>query len=422
MATFDVNVNVGSGTEDAGKVPTSDGAGGIDWKKAVATDGNPEGISPISSAEGVAPIEFRRFIDSSTIDAQANTGSVSFNLKFSGPGKYHYSDALGEPAEGDMTAAGRALLDDADAAAQRTTLGLGALATKSTVATGDIDADVVTNAKLANMAQATIKGRQAGSGTGDPEDLTAAQARTILGIGVVERTGATIAFDSPAIYNSPTSPSSSTVTLDLSGAVVGTEVVAYFNHSAEPTWPAGVTAVGGWNNSALNVVRFLYQGASDISATIISDAATVTNGEVTVNKAQSESRASTTTLAADTDIKFPMAANKKYRFRAVIFGGYASATPGLKYGFTGPASPTLVRIARKHLSSGTAPANSLATAYDTSGLAFTGSMSTIYIELDGYIENGANAGEFQFTWAQNSSNGTASTITRGGNIKFEEVP
>lgn len=42
--------------------------------------------------------------------------------------------------------------------------------------------DAVTNTKLANMAQATIKGRQAGTGTGDPEDLTATQVRTILNV------------------------------------------------------------------------------------------------------------------------------------------------------------------------------------------------------------------------------------------------
>jgi hypothetical protein len=248
MATFDVNVNVGSGSEDEGLVPTSDGAGGIDWKKAVDTDGNPEGISPISSADGVSPIELRRYRDSATIDAQADTGAVSFNLKFSGPDRYWYSDNAGDPVEGRITQAGRDLLEGDDAAEQRTTLGLGALATKSTVATGDIDDnavtfvkmqdissahligrhstgnghpqsigidgglelqganlrraaltgdvtasagnnattianDAVTNAKLANMAQATIKGRQAGAGTGDPEDLTASQARTALGLG-----------------------------------------------------------------------------------------------------------------------------------------------------------------------------------------------------------------------------------------------
>lgn len=40
--------------------------------------------------------------------------------------------------------------------------------------------DAVTNAKLANMVEATIKGRAAGAGAGDPTDLTAAQVATIL--------------------------------------------------------------------------------------------------------------------------------------------------------------------------------------------------------------------------------------------------
>lgn len=40
--------------------------------------------------------------------------------------------------------------------------------------------DAVTNAKAANMAQATIKGRAAAAGTGDPTDLTPNQTSTIL--------------------------------------------------------------------------------------------------------------------------------------------------------------------------------------------------------------------------------------------------
>lgn len=48
--------------------------------------------------------------------------------------------------------------------------------------TGDVKSDAVTNAKLANMAEATFKMRAAGAGTGDPIDGTAAEAKTALGI------------------------------------------------------------------------------------------------------------------------------------------------------------------------------------------------------------------------------------------------
>ncbi len=40
----------------------------------------------------------------------------------------------------------------------------------------------VSNAKLANMAQATLKGRASGGGTGDPQDLLAADVRAILNV------------------------------------------------------------------------------------------------------------------------------------------------------------------------------------------------------------------------------------------------
>lgn len=50
-----------------------------------------------------------------------------------------------------------------------------------------IDADVVSNTKLANMATSTIKGR-ATAGTGDPEDLSPVQVKTMLSLGNVDNT------------------------------------------------------------------------------------------------------------------------------------------------------------------------------------------------------------------------------------------
>ena len=56
-----------------------------------------------------------------------------------------------------------------------------ALAFKTTVATGDIDAASVTNAKLANMAAGTMKGNSS-TESGVPADLTGAQVRSILNV------------------------------------------------------------------------------------------------------------------------------------------------------------------------------------------------------------------------------------------------
>jgi hypothetical protein len=54
-------------------------------------------------------------------------------------------------------------------------------ATGTAITNATIANDAVSNAKLANMAQSTIKGRATAS-TGDPEDLSASQVRTILNV------------------------------------------------------------------------------------------------------------------------------------------------------------------------------------------------------------------------------------------------
>jgi hypothetical protein len=72
------------------------------------------------------------------------------------------------------------LLDDADAAAARATLGLGALAVKSTIATADIDADAVTYAKIQNVsATDKLLGRST-AGAGDVEEIACTAAGRAL--------------------------------------------------------------------------------------------------------------------------------------------------------------------------------------------------------------------------------------------------
>lgn len=106
---------------------------------------------------------------------------------------------------GDVTAAGKALLDDANAAAQRTTLGLATIASSGSATdlsagtvpaarmpahTGDVTSaggavaltianSVVTLAKIANIATARILGRTT-AGAGVVEELTSAQATAML--------------------------------------------------------------------------------------------------------------------------------------------------------------------------------------------------------------------------------------------------
>jgi hypothetical protein len=111
----------------------------------------------------------------------------------------------GTAATYDLTAAGKALLDDADAAAQRTTLGL-AIGTNVQA----YDAEL---AALAGLTSAADKGIQfTGSGTAATYDLTAA-GKALLDDASASAQRTTLGLGTAAITNTGTS-AGNTVVLD----------------------------------------------------------------------------------------------------------------------------------------------------------------------------------------------------------------
>jgi len=124
-------------------------------------------------------------------------------------------------------------------------------------------------------------------------------------------------------------------------------------------------------------------------------------------------------LSADSALKFTMLANTKYSFRAVIYYT-TNALADFKWRHVGPAVPTKVTIRRIHfVPAGTSPAHAVDTAYSSADVAMLAASGTEgYIEMNGMIHNGANAGDFEFHWAQNTGHASDTTVYGGSFIEW----
>lgn len=149
-----------------------------------ATPGSNTSINGINIAEGCSPANINDAIRqmmadlktfSNGLDIGSDVQAYSANLaSLSGltfaANKGLYTTGANTAALFDLTAAGLALLDDADAAAQRTTLGLGGLATLDILDEDDMASDSATRPPSQQSVKAYVAAQIAasvGAGGGD---------------------------------------------------------------------------------------------------------------------------------------------------------------------------------------------------------------------------------------------------------------
>lgn len=176
-------------------------------------------------------------------------------------------------------------------------------------------------------------------------------------------------------------------------------------------------------------------GASATSITIAPRASLRLNGNATVWYATGEqaerdtyldrtsltTKTADTSLAADDTLVIPTRANTRIAFRFIVYFT-AEATPDLKFDLNHSGTTTYVRYHVKDIVGGATAltTRAIGTAMNTV-ITVDGAGGQGMIEIEGYLSVGASPGNFQFRWAQNTSDAGATTVEEGSYVWYREV-
>ncbi len=139
-------------------------------------------------------------------------------------------------------------------------------------------------------------------------------------------------------------------------------------------------------------------------------------------KTATEQRSLTTITVDDASLVIPVLANKSYIIRMRVFFT-SGTTPDFKFELVGPASPTRISIFAQSLPpNSTTLSTSMTEAYAgaTANIACTtGHDGWIAYEIG--LDNGANAGNVSFQWAQNTSDATPAVVYAGSFAEYRQL-
>lgn len=137
-----------------------------------------------------------------------------------------------------------------------------------------------------------------------------------------------------------------------------------------------------------------------------------------ITKITDETTNTDVTLSNDAKLLFPVLANTKYWFKFRIHYDTPTAAD-FKFDINGPGTPTLVDYITKVFAPGSvSPVHTRQTAFAVSIQVLETSGTRGYIEVDGILHNGANAGNVTFRWAQDTSNASNTTVRAGSRVEF----
>jgi len=260
-------------------------------------------------------------------------------------------------------------------------------------------ATTLTSSGTMTLNSATASSLNIDSGTiGDINIGTSANSKTINIGNTTGTTGINIDSGSGNINLRPGgSGTTANVQIGAGGAGSTTPDLLVLDRKSDAGDPTGTNGAMYYNVSSNKFRCFQNSAWTDCITT-----AGATTGSKTTYKSADQTNA-TTTLASDTHLKFDIAANEVWTFRFLLQMN-SPALADSKWNISTPAGVTSCKYAVSVYRNNTSTTSNTSCGTPTTGIATSGNNDVI--EVNGTIENGANAGTVTLQWAENLASGT----------------